>query len=480
MLIPPHCLFLNERKDLVMELKISPFLHIIPTDENNVAFYNSLNLEVVFLKKDFIEALEQDGIFHADDEETKKALYSLKELGFLIEKDSDGLDLFRGYSKALEDPTINILYLLLSDACNIRCRYCYFLANMPKGYKFSMMKEGTALAAIDMFARCVEKSVSKGHNDQHIILYGGEPTLNKPVVIEALKHIDVLKECGRLPKNVSITINTNGILLDKEILNQCKKSGVTVAISIDGPKEIHDSMRVYPSGEGTFDEVVESYRLAQEMGVKIGICVTVDRHNIHHMKEIVHWINKVLGAKGLGFNILIENDPNEISDDKSNYAEVIANNLIESFKIARDIGIYEDRMMRRVKNFVEKTPVLSDCGGCGLQTVVSPDGKIGVCQAFCGQKEFFVSESLETFEPESHPFWKQWRKRSPFSNEVCRACIAFGNCGGGCPYNAYRISGDLNALDERFCVHAKTATEFLIRDLWEQQNALDNQNNKGG
>ncbi len=455
-----------------MKLKASPFLHIVPMDEDNVALYNSLTLEVAFLEKNLIEELQRGNIFCAESEETEDILNLLKDLSFLVEVDSDGLDLYRDYLKALEKPAINILYLLLSDACNIRCRYCYFLANMPKGYKFSVMEEKTAIAAIDMFARSVKKSVLDGHRDQQIVIYGGEPTLNKPVLLAALKYIDFLKLSGSLPKTTSVTINTNGILLDEEVLIQCKESGAIVAISIDGPKEIHNMMRVYASGKGTFDEVIESYRLAQDMGVRIGICVTIDRHNIFQMKDLVRWANEELHAKGLGFNILIENDFNEMAmESHDRYAETIAYNLIESFKIARTLGIYEDRMMRRVKNFVEKTPVLSDCGGCGLQVVASPDGKVGVCQAFCGQKEFFVSESLDTFEPESHPFWKQWRKRSPFSNETCKTCIAFGNCGGGCPYNAYRISGDIYALDERFCVHAKTATEFLIRDLWEQQNA---------
>ena len=116
-----------------------------------------------------------------------------------------------------------------------------------------------------------------------------------------------------------------------------------------------------------------------------------------------------------------------------------------------------------------KTPVVSDCGGCGLQIVVSPDGKIGVCQAFCGEKNFFVTESFETFNPESHPFWKQWRHRSPLTNETCKSCIALGNCGGGCPYNAYRTKGTIAALDERFCIHARETTYFLIRDLWKRQ-----------
>ena len=266
-----------------------------------------------------------------------------------------------------------------------------------------------------------------------------------------------------------MTVNTNGILIDEEILGQCKATGAVVAISIDGPKEVHDQMRVYSSGRGTFDEVIRSYRLAQQSGVKTGVCVTIDRHNLFRMKETVRWLADELGAKGMGFNILIENAVGQTAGERDHYAEVVAQELIESFKVARAIGVYEDRMMRRVKNFLDKEPVLSDCGGCGLQMVVSPDGKIGVCQAFCGGKEFFVAEPFETFEPESHPFWKQWRRRSPLNTEACKTCVALGNCGGGCPYNAYRASGTIDALDERFCAHAKATTHFLIRDLWDKQ-----------
>lgn len=461
-----------------MNLKQSPFLHIVSVDDGYVALYHSLNLEVAFLKKSFVERCRHGQAWIAFDTTSERVLESLKKLKLLIDEQADGYEEYHEYQKSLEEPAINILYLLLSDACNIRCRYCYFLAPMPRGYQFSMMKKETAIKALDLFARCVKRSIAKGHPEQHIVIYGGEPTLNKEVLLEALKHIDVLKEKGDLPKAISVTLNTNGILLDKEILTQCKVSGAVVAISIDGPKEIHDQMRVYSSGKGTFDEVIRSYRFAQQMGVKTGICITIDRHNLFQMKEIVHWLADELGAKGIGFNILIENATDQIGDEHDRYAEVVAQELIESFKVARTKDIYEDRMMRRVKNFLDKEPVLSDCGGCGLQIVVSPDGKIGVCQAFCGGKEFFVAEPLETFEPKSHPFWKQWRKRSPLTNETCKSCIALGNCGGGCPYNAYRAKGTIDALDERFCVHAKATTYFLIRDLWEKQKEKQITNRK--
>lgn len=183
----------------------------------------------------------------------------------------------------------------------------------------------------------------------------------------------------------------------------------------------------------------------------------------------MHWLVDELKVEGIGFNILIGNKLLQDEEAYRLYSEVVAEQLIEVFKIAREKGIYEDRMMRRVKAFVEKEPVLSDCGGCGLQVVVSPNGQIGVCQAFCGSKKYFVSEPLETFEPKRHSFWQEWRSRSPLSMDKCKSCIALGNCGGGCPYNVYKKEGTIFGLDERFCVHAKKTTEFLIRDLWNQQ-----------
>ncbi len=453
-----------------MELKASPFLHILKMNEKYSALYNSLTLEVAFVEASFLDEYKKGDLFISTNPETEDVLISLKKIGLLIDKDNDGMELYNTYRKTLDKPAINILYLLLTDACNLRCKYCYFLANMDKHYVFSFMNEETAILAINMFAKNIKDSRALGHNDQQIVIYGGEPTLNRKTLLRVLRYVDEIKESGKLPDSVSITVNTNGVLLDQEILEQCKKSGVVIAISIDGPKEIHDQMRIYPSKQGSFNRVIDSYNATKTIGVKTGICVTIDKHNVQNIEKVTLWLIENLEVKGIGFNILIENEDPQTEKESHQYSELVAAKLIECFKIARERGLYEDRMMRRVKNFVEKTPVFSDCGGCGLQMVVSPDGKIGVCQAFCGSKEYFVKEPLESFEPINHPFWKEWRKRSPLTMEECKACIALGNCGGGCPYNAYKRKGTIWSLDERFCVHAKTAAEFLIRDLWEKQS----------
>lgn len=458
-----------------MRLKRSPFLHLVSVSDDHYALYHSLSMETAFLPKVFVESHLDGENFFSSDSISEDVLMSLQKLGLLIDERADGYEDYRAHRKLLEEPAINILYLLLTDACNMRCKYCYFLAPMPADYHPSLMTSETAIKALDFFARCVQKSIAKGHPDQHVVIYGGEPTINKHVLVEALRYIVHLREVGKLPQTLSVTINTNGILLDEEILTACKVANAIVAISIDGPKDVHDLMRVDCGGWGTFERVMDAYRLARDIGVRTGVCVTIDRHNISRMTDIVRWLGSELGAKGLGFNILINNGPcgNSPADllDETQYAKMVANGLVESFKLARDLGIYEDRMMRRVKTFVDKAPALSDCGGCGLQAVISPEGRIGVCQAFCGEKKFFVSEPLDSFEPERHPYWYQWRQRSPLTNQDCVRCIALGNCGGGCPYNAYRTKGDINALDERFCEHAKAATHFLIQDLWQKTSA---------
>lgn len=446
-----------------------PFLHKIPLDGGFTAFYNSLTMELVFINDKLIEKCKVTGGYQSIDSETTSLIESMHRMELLVKRGSDGLDTYRSYLSALDKPSINILYLLLTDTCNLRCKYCYFLANIEEHHKYSFMSKDVAKRAVDMFVRSVEKSVADGYKDQQIVIYGGEPTLNKDTLVFALNYIVRVKKEKKLPDSVGVTINTNGIKLDEDIIESAKKAGATIAISIDGPPQVHDKLRVYPDGKPTLKNVIEKYRLAKSMGAKTGLCCTVDDHNLGRLTSVLGWLSDELDVKGMGFNILLENKRNLSDEEYDNYSRETAEELIECFKLARSKGIYEDRIMRRVKNFVEKTPVYSDCGGCGLQVVVAPNGDIGVCQAFCGTKEYFVTADLDSFEPEQHDYWKEWRKRSPLSMQQCVACVAFGNCGGGCPYIAYKRKGSIWELDERFCVHAKQTVQFLIKDLWQRK-----------
>lgn len=457
-----------------MRLKVSQFCHVVRGRSRLSALYNALTLGVVVADESIAKIVDgQAGKILSD-----RACADLKlheglleqmlrhKLVFPSEEQIDEED-YLTVQKHLSCNGVGILYLLVTDACNLACTYCFVENAMPEGYKHSRMKVVTAKAGIDLFVSALSRSDDV--EEPQIIFYGGEPLSNFHVVREALDYIAQLKRDGDLPQSTSITINTNGTLITPEIAAVLKNvENLNIAISLDGPEEVHNLCRPYHSGLGTYVDVVRGYRLLSEAGVGAGLCCTISRFNIDHLQEITRWFIEEFNVQSMGFNILIESlAVPEVAGELDTYSRKVAAQLISCFKILRDAGIYEDRFMRKVNAFVDGKIYYYDCGGCGQQIVVSPDGMVGVCQGYCGSKKYFVKPD-ETFDPLNHPIWKEWRRRSPLSMPQCKDCIALGLCGGGCPYSADMRRGSIWELDDVFCVHAKETTTFLIHELTEQ------------
>jgi len=85
-----------------------------------------------------------------------------------------------------------------------------------------------------------------------VVLHGGEPLLLGVASLKSL--FSGLRSV--LDFNYPISIQTNGILITTEILDICSAYKVSIAVSIDGPKNVHDKFRITHNGEGTFDAVI--------------------------------------------------------------------------------------------------------------------------------------------------------------------------------------------------------------------------------
>ena len=246
-------------------------------------------------------------------------------------------------------------------------------------------------------------------------------------------------------------------------------------MSIDGRKRIHDQERIFRSSKGTFDATLKGFKLLKDHGVNVGISCTITESGVDHLEETILFFAKELGVHSFGFNILREGQAVKLADSEK-YSRRVSRALIQAFKIAREQGIYEDRMMRKVRTFIRRHPRLNDCAGCGGEIAVAPGGEIGVCHGAVGAKDYFVPLTPQ-LDPHVHPYWLEWRSRSPFNMPECIDCVALGICGGGCPYEAFLQKGSIWALDERFCVHAKITLKFLIQDLYEKMTIQPNSQN---
>lgn len=90
-----------------------------------------------------------------------------------------------------------------------------------------------------------------------VVLHGGEPLL---LGYAKLKYL-IFSLRDALPDECSISLQTNGILIDKKILDLCSNTRTTISVSLDGPKDIHDKNRVGHAGKGTYDRVVQGLEL---------------------------------------------------------------------------------------------------------------------------------------------------------------------------------------------------------------------------
>jgi uncharacterized protein len=88
-------------------------------------------------------------------------------------------------------------------------------------------------------------------------LHGGEPLL---LGIAKLRRL-IFSLRNALPYESALSIQTNGILLTQDILDLCSATRVTISVSIDGPRHIHDKYRVGHTSRGTFDQVMNGIEL---------------------------------------------------------------------------------------------------------------------------------------------------------------------------------------------------------------------------
>jgi len=456
-------------------LHLSRFTHFVKVGGNTTAIYNALSQDVVYVPSAVASAIGDiqdatvDQFLERHFPNGGTAAYDLLQrlwsLRILVGQGEDEMSEVQTLQQVLETPQIMILYLILTDICNIRCKYCFFEGGIPEGYTFSKMSLETAKRGIDLFAESLDPAFMEDDSSRPmIILYGGEALLNWSVAEWVLEYIEQQKALGVLPAHTGVTLNTNGILLTPRRAAILAKHNVNVAISVDGPKEVHDKMRVDRKQRGTFDRVMRGFNAARAAGCNLSVCCTIDDHNLEILPEITTWIVEELGVQGFGFNTLLECNARRIPRPVP-YSQAVAKALVESFQIAREYGVHEDRFMRKVNAFAEGTFYFSDCGGCGMQLVISPDGYVGTCHAYCGTHEYFVPLD-EITDPVSHPYWLEWRKRSPINMAECYNCIALANCGGGCPHSAAIATGSIWEKDESFCPHAQEAVRFLIKDLY--------------
>jgi len=249
---------------------------------------------------------------------------------------------------------LEIIYLIFNSACNLKCKYCYVEGSIESNFCHQSMDESTFEKTITCLKRIISESSKKKLT---FVFYGSEPLISKNLVIQSLEEITkICKEEGVEPE---FNITTNGTLFDNNILEALKKYNVKVAVSLDGPKEVNDQMRIALDNKGTSETIIPSLKKLNQYKIPFGVSCTIGPHNIDSLKENISFF-KELGATSVGFNTLLNARAYKIPQVSLNR---LNESLIEASEIARLQSIYEDRIQRKYQAFHNSVPRLKDCGG---------------------------------------------------------------------------------------------------------------------
>lgn len=151
------------------------------------------------------------------------------------------------------------IYIELTRKCNLRCKHCL---NSSGHCVANELTKEEVLSLIEELYKC---------GVQEIRFTGGEPLL-----------FDGIFEAIQLAsqKGLKTSLGTNGTLVTPKVAKKLKEVGLSNAVvSIDGTKEMHDSIR----GEGNFDKSMEGLHNLMHEGIDVRVNSVIMKNNIEEI-----------------------------------------------------------------------------------------------------------------------------------------------------------------------------------------------------
>jgi uncharacterized protein len=162
--------------------------------------------------------------------------------------------------------------------CNLSCEYCFY--KRVNGIYKDNLKKMNPIDAESII--CNTLSANAAHNS--FCWQGGEPML---MGVDFFRDaLDFQKKYAMPGQIIENSIQTNGVLINREWCDFFRKEKLLVGISLDGPRDFHDFYRKNSAGHGSFDDVMKSIEMMEKYGVEFNVlCLLTDR-NIKYPLEI--------------------------------------------------------------------------------------------------------------------------------------------------------------------------------------------------
>jgi len=352
---------------------------------------------------------------------------------------------------------LTTVVLNVNTGCNLSCTYCYKedLDTPANGRKMSLE---TAQQSIEMLLR-----ESPDQPRYTIVFFGGEPLTNLPLIRQVVEWAEPL--FAARGKRLDFSMTTNATLLDEQTIAFLQQHRFSIAVSIDGPKAVHDRNRVTVGGQGTYETVARKVRLllATYTARPVGARVTLTRGTTDILGIWDHLFND-LGFAEVGFAPVTAGDVADFNLGNDELVAVFAGmktlgeRYVDAACEGRNIGF--SNLHQLLTDIHEGAKKALPCGAGYSMVAVDRDGGVNLCHRFTGSE-------LPTFGTVDTGLDREalgdfLGQRLDRSNTGCDTCRIRNLCSGGCYHESYQRYGDPAHPTYHYCDLMRDWVDFAL------------------
>ncbi len=360
------------------------------------------------------------------------------------------------YDFTKRQTVVKALCLHIAHDCNLACKYCFAEEGEYHGRR--------ALMSLEVGKKALDFLVANSGNriNLEVDFFGGEPLMNWQVVKELVEYGRSLEEPNN--KKFRFTLTTNGVLLDDEILEFANREMANIVLSIDGRKEIHDKMRPFRGGQGSYDLIVPKFQKVAESREQERYYVrgTFTHNNLDFSKDVLHLAD--LGFKQISVEPVVAGPEDDYAITEEDLPvlmeeyDTLAREMVRRRKEGEGFNFFHFMIDLEGGPCVAKR--LSGCGSGTEYLAVTPWGDLYPCHQFVGNEKFLMGNVKEGILRTD--IRDEFKCCNVYAKEKCRKCFAKFYCSGGCAANAYNFHGNINDAYDVGCELERKRVECAI------------------
>lgn len=403
-------------------------IEIDKLDNGDVLLFNSNTSAFGVMDVETQELYYTDIIdeYKINNENINENIHIMQTNGFLVDVKTDEYKQMNALSRIMRYSKTGFkLAIAPTMNCNMNCPYCYEEKNSKR------MNEEIKNALINF----VEKNIIETKMESfHVTWYGGEPLLEKNIILELSKKFIKITEKNGVQYSASII--TNGSLLDfetaKMLKNDCKVG--LAQITIDGLDNVHNNRRILKNGMNSFGMIINNIEKCKGI-LNVSIRVNIDKSNIANTEDLINYFI---------------NEKKWIDNEITYYFAPVTdtcNSDINSCFSSREFGEIDSQLLRLIYekgnissiNMIYPRSRLSACGALQFNNyVVDPDGLLYKCWETIGLKEYSVGNIFSG--PVLNDELANWLTLDVPQN--CIKCNTLPICQAGCPYERIKSNSE--------------------------------------